>query len=131
MPKAERISRNLHIITGVIAFDTVYPAGGELLTDVSKHFITLLRMTFDQRSGYLFEFVKGATNAVCKVKVRVPVDVVADTGVADANNTVMKSATATLEVAGTGTAFQVVGAENTTTDLSGLTGVSFIAVGLK
>jgi len=125
--KAERISRNLHILTGVIAFGT-YPVGGELLTDISKYFITLNRLVCDQKDVYLFEFDK--TNN--KVKVRVPVNVVADTGIADANNTIMKSATSTLEVAGTGTAFQVAGAEVLdTTDLSGVIGVSFIAVGLK
>ena len=127
-PKAERISRNLHLISGVIAFDAEYPTGGELLTDISKHFIRLLRLVCDQKDGYLFEFDK--TNN--KLKARVPVNAVAGSGTADANNTLMKSATSTVEVAGTGAAFQVAGAEVLdTTNLSGVTGVSFIAIGLK
>lgn len=122
----QRISRSLGILTGVIAFDSSYPTGGELASGITKFFKSCHRLICDAKGGYVFEWDK----ANGKIKVIAPVNVIASTGVADANNTVMKSASATLEVAGTGTAFQQPGVEVLdTTDLSGLTGVSFIAIG--
>ena len=125
--KAQGLNPGLAMLTGTIAFDSSYPTGGEDITDISALFKTCLQIICDGFGGYLFTYDK--TNEM--LKALAPVSVVAGSGTADANNTVLKSATATLEVGGTGTAFQTAGVEALdTTDLSGLTAVRFIAVGL-
>lgn len=55
---AERVSRNLGMLTGTIAFDSSYPTGGEDLADISKHFKTLLAVGFEAEGGYNFAFDK-------------------------------------------------------------------------
>lgn len=126
MPRVERLSRGLGILTGSIAFDSSYPTGGEDAGDISDYFKSMLCLLIEAHGGYLFEYDR--TND--KIKALAPVNVIASTGVADANNTIMKSASATLEAAGTGTAFQQPGVEVLdTTDLSGLTAAHFIAIG--
>ena len=141
MPKAERISRNLHMVTGIMTFSGTYPTNGELLTDVSKWFITLLRMTFDQKSGYLFEFVKGATNATCKVKVLHPRSAQAvaasganqptvTTGAVTASAVDATTPTVTVPAGFRSAVDAAVGTEFPTGALA-ITGVSFIAVGLS
>jgi hypothetical protein len=116
---------DIKFLTGKISFDNSYPTGGEAL-DLSAHFDTLLGVMIENKAGYSFEY--DYTNK--KVKAFVPVGVIADAGVSDANNTIMKSAAGTLEVAGTGTAFQQAAVEVAdTTDLSALTGVRLIAWG--
>jgi hypothetical protein len=128
-PKPERISKDsrIAVLSGTIAFDSSYPTGGEAITGITGKFKSCLQILFDNYGGYLFSFDK--TNS--KLKAFAPVNVVAGSGTAATNNYVFKSATATLEVDGTGTAFQVAGAEVLdTTDLSGLTAVRFFAIGL-
>ena len=128
IPKAERLSHDsrLAIISGTIAFDSSYPTGGESITDITGKFKECLQIQCDNFGGYLFTFDK--TNS--KLKVLAPVDVVAGSGTAATNNFVFKSTTATLEVDGSGTAFQVAGAEiANTTNLSGITAARFIAFG--
>jgi len=141
--RVERISRNLGILTGTIDFDSSYPTGGELLTGISNKFMRLLRVTFDQKSGYLFEFDK-ANN---KVKVLHPTRQITPSG----SNTSESAHTHTENTAATYTQNATTGAGSAhnhtftgatvaanvgtevpnATDLSGLTGVSFIAVGLR
>jgi len=126
MPACERLTRSLGILSGTIAFDSSYPTGGESLSDISKYFKTLLFCFVEDNSGYSFTFDK--TNN--KVKAYAPVIVVAGSGTADANNSLIKVVT-TIEVAGTGTAYQSAGAEVlNTTDLSGITAARFLAIGL-
>jgi hypothetical protein len=115
------------MISGTIAFDSSYPTGGEALTALAAKFKTLLRVVCEQNTGYMFEFDKTNT----KLKVYAPVNVVAGSGTAATNNYIFKNTGPVIEVDGTGTAFQLPGAEVlNTTDLSGLTAVSFYAVGL-
>lgn len=126
IPKAERLSHDsrLALISGTIAFDSSYPTGGEDITDITDKFKECLQIQCDNFGGYLFTFDK--TNSM--LKVLAPVDVVAGSGTAATNNFVFKNTV--LEVDGTGTAFQVPGAEVlNTTDLSALTAVRFIALG--
>ena len=126
MPACERLTRSLGILSGTIAFDSSYPTGGESLSDISKYFKTLLFCFVEATSGYFFTFDK--TNN--KVKAYAPVNVVAGSGTADANNTLIKAG-ATIGVAGTGTAYQSAGAEVlNTADLSGITAARFLAIGL-
>lgn len=147
MPKAERISRNLHMVTGILTFSGTYPTNGELLTDVSKWFRKLLRMTFDQKSGFLFEFDK--TNN--KVKVLHPTKVAAAhahdlefKGTAAANavtmaaNSLRNASAGALTVVGggadggilTGGAISAAAGTEFPTGALTITGVSFIAIGL-
>lgn len=131
-PKAKELLdgriRGLALISGTIAFDSSYPTGGEDITDITKKFKTCYQIICDNFGGYLFTFDK--TNSL--MKVLAPVDVIAGSTSAGANNYLVKSDTAgKVEVAGTGTAYQSAGAEVLdTTDLSGLTAVRFIALGV-
>jgi len=142
-PHAERISRNLGILIGTITFDSSYPTGGEPLTPaITGQFMTLLRMTFDQRGGYLFEFDR----ANKKVKVLHPRAAIASTLAVstpalahEAGATTVTSTAATMPshaaasctISGVAGVAAGAGAEVPNgTNLSALTGVSFIAVGL-
>lgn len=127
-PKCLPDALNIMIYFGTLNLGT-YAAGGILATDISAQFKDLLYLSVSPKSGYTFEYDK-VNN---KVKAFAPVNVIANTGVADANNTIIKSAAGTLEVAGTGTAFQVVGVEVTgTPDLSTTPGnLDFLAMGLR
>lgn len=68
--RVERTSRNLSMVTGSVTFDTSYPTGGEVCTDISKlfgggEFVVI----FENKGGYTFEWdkvnnkVKAFTNA--------------------------------------------------------------------
>jgi len=97
-----------------------------LVTDITNQFDTLLAVVVDGVSdnGYLVKW-----DATAKAfKAFTPVNVIASTGAAGDNNTLIKSASATLEVTGTGTAFQVPAAE--VSDDVDVGEVSFIAIGL-
>lgn len=85
-----------------ITFDASYPTGGESVTPGQVGLEVVQGFICEANSGYTFEYVRSTK----KLKALAPIGVVAGDGVADANNTLMKSATGTLEVAGTGTAFQ-------------------------
>jgi hypothetical protein len=99
--RIERISRNLGMICGTIAFDSSYPTGGESASGITGYFTTCYRIICDAKSGYIFEWDK--TNS--KIIVRYPTDFDA-------------SANAIAPEVGN------------TVNLSSLTGVSFIAIGL-
>lgn len=106
-----------------ITFDSSYPTGGESVTPEQCGMGVIQVFAAEPKSGYSFEYDRSAE----KLKAYVPVNAVAGDGTADANNTLMKSATGTVEVAGTGTAFQVAGAEVAdTTNLSTITTRAFI-----
>jgi len=131
MPKAERISRSLGILTGSIDFDDSYPTGGEDASDISDYFQTCLTIQCEAKNGYVFEYDK--TND--KIKVRAlkidDDDDAASVGVAlycddDASgNDQIKCVTAN-----NADVYVKLAEVGDGTDLSGLTGVKFIAVGL-
>jgi hypothetical protein len=85
-----------------LAFDSSYPTGGESVTPEQCGLNVIQYFNAANNSGHSFEYDLSGE----KVVVTVPIGVVAGEGVADDDNTLMKSATGTLEVAGTGTAFQ-------------------------
>jgi len=118
-------NKRFHIVE--LAFDTSYPTGGESLTAGSCGMAMIDFALFEPSSGYTFEY--DHTNSL--IKAYVPVSINAGSETAGANNTICKTgATGPLEVAGTGTAFQVAGAEVTaTTDLSALTAVRGLVIG--
>ena len=68
LPQAERVSRNVGIITGKISFDDSYPTGGESL-DLTDRLKTVLAVFIENKSGYIFEY--DYTNK--KVKAFTPV----------------------------------------------------------
>lgn len=103
VPRVERISRNLGMLIGSIAFDSSYPTGGESLTDISKYFKTDLHVSFISDSGYVFMWNKTDDKVLAYITK--------DPGDAGGADVVLQ------EVGNTG-------------DLSGLTAVRFIAVGL-
>lgn len=108
----------LFAVIADVTFDDSYPEGGEAITANQLGLNTLDLVMVAPAGGYIMEF--DHTNK--KIKAYAPVNAVAGDGVADANNTLMKSATGTVEVAGTGTAFQVAAAEvAATTDLHTVT----------
>jgi len=55
LPRAERISRNVGIVTGKISFDSSYPTGGESL-DLTDRLQTVLAVFIENKSGYIFEY---------------------------------------------------------------------------
>lgn len=116
---------NAYAVTADITFDKSYDAGGEPLTARNIGLNVLTMLMCEPQGGYTFEY--DHTNK--KVKAMVPISAAANEGVADANNTLIKGATSKLEVAGTGTAFQVAGQEVTDeADLSTLT-TKIMAIG--
>lgn len=116
---------NLFAVVADVTFDTEYPTGGEALTANQFGLNVIDFMLPAPAGGYIFEF----DHSNKKLKAFVPVSAVAGDGVADANNTLIKSTTSTVEVAGTGTAFQVVHGEVTNkTDLHTVT-VRVLVVG--
>lgn len=136
----ERISRSAGMISGTIDFDASYPTGGESATGITRYFRTCLRVICDGKSGYTFEWDK--TNS--KIKVMYVDKVTVTTGATAAADSVsgalitnnaaaetafraMGTAVSTDYILGTKDAL---GEVANTTDLSTLTGVSFIAVGL-
>ncbi len=124
VPRVERMTRNLGIILGTVAFDSSYPTGGEDCTDITKYFSSMKHLHMES-VGYFFNF--DYTNS--KIKVYVPVNITAGSGSAGANNYII-GISSLLEIDGSGTAFQVAAAEVlNTTDLSGITAARFIAIG--
>ena len=131
LPRAEKISNNVGIITGKISFDSSYPTGGESL-DLTDRLQTVLCVMFENKSGYMFEY--DYTNK--KVKVYYPtksqssnlaatVTITGNTGDGDAGTYNVSFSGEKGEVdAGAG---EEVG---NGTDLSSLTNVRFIAYGL-
>lgn len=67
VPGAVRTSGGWGRLTGSIAFDSSYPAGGEAATDISKYFLSgrLYQLRCEQSGGYGFEYDK--TNNKIKV----------------------------------------------------------------
>lgn len=136
----ERISRSAGMISGTIDFDASYPTGGESATGITRYFRTCLRVICDGKSGYTFEWDK--TNS--KIKVMYVDKVTVTTGAtaaADSTSGALITNNAAAETAfrAMGTAVSTdyilgtkdaLGEVANTTDLSTLTGVSFIAVGL-
>ena len=55
VPNAERISRNLAILTGTIAFDSSYPTGGEDISAIFKKFKSVKFISFSPTAGYVFD----------------------------------------------------------------------------
>lgn len=55
---AERISQNMGILTGTVAFDTSYPTGGEDTSGISGYFQTCLVIIFIPTAGYVFQYDK-------------------------------------------------------------------------
>lgn len=102
---------DLRYVVAAVAFDAFYASGGEPLTaaNLGLDFIDLLQA--DAPAGYVLSY--DYTGAVLRAY---RIDVVAGAGVSGADNTLIKSATSTLEVAGTGTAFQVALGEVTATN---------------
>ena len=155
-PRRERISRSLSIITGTIDFDASYPTGGEVLTDITAKFKTLYRITFDQKGGYMFEFDKtnskvkvynssveitpAGTNAAATISVGAThaggaIELSSNANGAalgDAGGAGYTGITGVQAAAFTGTKVDATKATEvaSTANLSTLTGVSFIAVGL-
>lgn len=143
---SERISRNLGVVTGSIAFGSSYPTNGEDSSGISGQFRTCLQVMIEPSGGY--NFVWDKTND--KILVYYPSNPAAHThtitlGSTHAGNAVELSANsndaALGESGGTGytgitgiqnaTAADAVGAEiPNTTNISGLTAVKFIAIGL-
>lgn len=109
-----------------ITMDNSYPTNG---LAVSPRQLGLNAIDFllpANAGGYSFEY----DHANKKLKAFVPVGVIADAGVSGADNTIMKSAAGTLEVAGTGTAFQQAAVEAANaTNLAAVT-VRVMAVGI-
>lgn len=80
-PVVERVSRNLGMFTGSIAFDSSYPTGGELLTDVSKFFTSenMFIVHFDPQDGYLFSYDKTNNKVIAYLASGTPAIVMAGT----------------------------------------------------
>lgn len=56
-PVAQRISNDLHFISGYCVFSsTSYTTGGESLSTIAAKFRTLLNVTFEPADGYLWEY---------------------------------------------------------------------------
>jgi len=131
LPRAERISRNVGIVTGKISFDSSYPTGGESL-DLTDRLRTVLAVFIENKSGYIFEY--DYTNK--KVKAYYPtksqssnlagtVTVTSNTGDGDAGTYNVSFSGEKGEVdAGPGEEVA------DTTDLSSVTNVRFVAYGL-
>jgi hypothetical protein len=116
----------LFAVIADVTLDDSYPTNGEALTPNQFGLNTFSFVLPAPAAGYHFEF----DHANKKLKAYVPVNAVAGDGVADGNNTLIKSATGTVEVAGTGTALQVPAAEVTDkTDLHAVV-VRVLAIGL-
>ncbi len=124
----ERISRNMGMLTGTIAFDSSYPTGGEALTGLSKYFKSLLRLSVQGEAGYVFEFDRPGN----KLKVLYPQGGESTTAV-DGSAVVDTGATAVTSSAANGAIVTVYAGRArevaNAVDLSTLTGVHFIAVG--
>ncbi|MAH44397.1 hypothetical protein CMI37_01115 [Candidatus Pacearchaeota archaeon] len=143
---AERISRNLGVLTGSIAFDSSYPTGGESSTDISGQFRTCLQVMIEPSGGY--NFVWDKTND--KIMAYYPSNPAAHTHTITLSGThagnaveltANSNAAALGEAGGTGytgitgiqnaTAADAVGAEvANATDISGVTAAKFVAIGL-
>lgn len=55
-PRAERISRDHKMMTGLITFDSSYPAGGETITENDLKIRDVLQFNVNSASGYSFEW---------------------------------------------------------------------------
>lgn len=99
----------LFAVIADVTFDDEYPTNGEALTPNQFGLNTFSFVLPAPAAGYNFEF----DHANKKLKAYVPVNAVAGDGVAGDDNTLIKSATGTIEVTGNGTAFQVTMAEVT------------------
>lgn len=110
-----------------VAFDTTYASGGEPLTPATLSFDQIYFLRAHAPAGYKVSY--DYTNATLRA-YRIGVETTA--AGATANNSLIKSGTSTLEVAGTGTAFQVALSEVTTgTDVSTpLARVSLFIIGI-
>jgi len=131
LPRAERISRNVGIVTGKISFDSSYPTGGESL-DLTDRLQTVLAVFIENKSGYIFEY--DYTNK--KVKAYYPtksqssslaasITVTGTTGDGDAGTYTVNFSNEKAEV-DAGVAEEVANG----TDLSSVTNVHFVAYGL-
>ncbi len=65
--KSERMTRNMGVIAGKIAFDSDYPTGGELATDISKYFKSSRLFTIQCESEAGYNFMYDDTNNKIKV----------------------------------------------------------------
>lgn len=103
-PRPAKLFRSISIVTGKADL-SAYHATMVEVTDITDIFEDTPRVIADgvSENGYL---VKWDVTSLA-FKAYVPVKVITGDVVADANNTLVKSAAATLEVAGTGTAFEV------------------------
>lgn len=99
---------NLKGAVADITFDDSYPTGGESLTPENLGLSVIDFLVAENAGGYIFEYDR--VNKKLKVLTPTAISVEAGEGAADANNTVIKSATGTLEVAGTGEGFSVTNA---------------------
>jgi len=118
-------NKRCHIVD--IAFDTSYPTGGESLTARDCGMDVIDFALFEPSAGYTFEY--DHTNSLLLAYVPVSIDAGSET--AGANNTIVKTgSTGPLEIAGSGTAFQVAGAQVTSGDsLAALTAVRGLIIG--
>ena len=143
-PCSKRIGRNLRSLSGSVAFDSSYLTGGEPATDITRCFKACAQIICEQKSGYLFEFDK--TNKKIKVfhpTVTLPAhdhDILITGGQAAGDalqqlaavvgKTAAGDVTDTTSVQGTSGGAAQAGTEvPDAADLSGLTGVKFIAMG--
>jgi hypothetical protein len=116
----------LFAVIADVTLDDEYPTNGEALTPNQFGLNTFSFVLPAPAAGYHFEF----DHANRKLKAYVPVSAVAGEGVAGADNTLIKSSTGTVEVAGNGTAFQVPAAEVANkTDMEDIV-VRVLAIGL-
>jgi hypothetical protein len=126
MPKKERIGRSMYLLSGTIAFDDDYQTGGMDASGITKYFKNCLRLICDGRSGYIFEFDKSNK----KIKVFHPTRINAASGTvndslgfATGENT-LNAENAARDISNAGKEVAA------STNLSSLTGVSFIAIGV-
>lgn len=118
-------NKRCHIVE--LAFDTSYPTGGEPLTANDCGMSVIDFALFEPSGGYTFEY--DHTNSLLIAYVPISIDAGSET--AGANNTICKTgSTGPLEVGGSGTAFQVAGAQVTSgATLAALTAVRGFIIG--
>ena len=154
--RPQRVGLHLRMLTGTFDLDNSYPTGGYDLSALSNRFKTLHRLTTDQAGGYLFQFDKA--NNKLKVFYPTK-SVAAHSHTAMTVNATEAAADSTTFVSvtgGDGTAHSDVGVSNAGgaannidiltssdgaisagagvevangVDLSGVVGVSFVAIG--
>lgn len=136
--KAEPIGNSHAVVSGTVDFDSSYPTGGEDANPISKYFETCFRIILENYGRYNFRYDK----ANDKIKVFENLIFIVDNDSPNGNAVSFDdsdSLGARLEASTQDNADRTeivtndeVGDQtDSETDLSGVTGVSFIAVGIK